>query len=378
MSGLSIRGLTIMPAGMPSGSPPGAVRPPVEDVSFSAPRGTVTAVLGWAGAGKTLLFAGIAGLVKPQRGAVFLDGVEITRPAAARRGIGFLPPGTDLGANRTLNASLRNIAGRAGAATVAELLAAFDLAPLADARLNTLTHGQGFGALAASRLLPQGAALLVDEAATGLDGAMRGALLQYLRGQAELGRIVVIATRDPALAMQADQLILLHGGHVLQAGAPAILYAEPRDETAARLTGPVNMLSGPVRQKMPGGFMWAAGGQKFVQAVPAGGAGLPFAPALGHTAYLCLRPEDVKKDAACNTISATVSRVTGHGAFTQTELMSPLGPLTMHEAGPPLHWPGLIMTVGWDPAAPCLLRDEAPGPREPARHDAAAPGMTVA
>ena len=372
MSGLSIRGLTLPPANAAAGSPP------VEDVSFSAPRGGVTAVLGWAGAGKTLLLAGIAGLLKPQRGAVFLDGIDVTRRAGTRRGIGFLPPGTDLGADRSLAASLRRIAGSANAASLPGLLAAFNLAPLANTRLAALTHGQGFGALAAARLLAAGAVLLVDDAATGLDTAMRFALLEYLRGQAEAGRVIVIATRDTALAMQADQLILLQGGRVLQAGLPSVLYAEPRDEAAARLTGPVNMLQGPVRQKMSGGFVWAAAGQKFVQAVPAGGAGPPFTPALGHTAHFCLRPEDLKEGAGANTINATVSRVVGHGAYTQTDLTTPMGPLTMHEAGPPRHWRGLTMTVGWDPAAPWLLRDHTVAPGEPLRQDIAVPGMTVA
>ena len=63
MSGLSIRGLTI------AGAASAGARPAVEDVSFSAPRGAITAVLGAAeGAGKTLLLAGVGGVLKTAAG----------------------------------------------------------------------------------------------------------------------------------------------------------------------------------------------------------------------------------------------------------------------------------------------------------------------
>jgi ABC-type Fe3+/spermidine/putrescine transport system ATPase subunit len=355
MTGLSIRGLTLAIPSSPT-------RPCIEDISLSAARGAVTAILGPSSAGKTLLLAGIAGLIKPIRGAVFLDGNDVTHMRAAKRGTGLLPPGTDLGGERVLAASLRRIAGRANAAAVPLLLQEFGLETRTAARVTTLSHGEAFAALAASRLLPAGDALLVDEAGTGLDGAIRQALMQALRREAARGRVVLIATRDASLALQADQLLLLQNGEILQSGTPATLYAEPRDSAAALLTGPANILRGTVRQKMPGGFIWAASGQKFMQAEPAVAARLLPVPALGHAVALSLRPERLVQDAPGNAVSATVGRVVCHGAFTQLDLTSALGPLVMHTPGPPRHWPGQPITAGWDAAAAWLLRDTQPAP----------------
>ena len=152
------------------------------------------------------------------------------------------------------------------------------------------------------------------------------------------------------------------------------------------LTGPVNMLCGPVRQKMPGAFQWAAGGQKFVQAALAAGAGLAFMPGLGRMAHFCLRPEDLKQDAASNAMNASVARVVARGAFSEISLQSPVGPLVMHVngqarapmSGKPRFWAGMELRAGrkWDPAAPWLLRD--PAADAAAMADMAPAGMTVA
>ena len=335
MTGLSVRGLTLA-----EGTPARLV---AEDISFSAPRGAVTAVLGGPGAGKTLLLAGIAGLRKPMRGTVLVNGVDITTAKPARRGIFLLPPGTDLGGERAVAAALRRIAGRAMAGQIPELLDIFGLSPVAGARLATLTHGQGFAVLAAARLLGPGDVLLLDEAGTGLDGDARAALLGWLWRQAQDGRTVVLATRTADLALTADNLVLLRRGQVLQAGAPASVYAEPRDPGAARLTGPVNVLAGVVRQKVSGGFIWVAGGRKFTQR----GAG----PALGGAVALYLRPEQISlvaADAEGNVLPATVTRLIYLGGRTQACVDTALGPLEIHMAGPTPFRTGQSVAVGWD------------------------------
>ncbi len=378
MSGLSVRGLTVTPPGL---SGPG-IAPAAADVSFSAQRGAITAVLGEAGAGKTLLLACVAGLLKPDRGAVFVDGVELTARLPRRdprHGIGLLPPGTDLGASRTLGASLRRVAGRGQEAAVTELMQSFGLTALAERRLSALTHGQGFAALALSRLLPKGEGLLVDDAGTGLDLAMRGALMEALARIAASGRFVVMATRDTDLAMQADHLVLLQRGRVLQAGTPAQLYAEPRDTAAALLTGAANVVRGTVRQKMAGGFIWAAGGQKFTQATPAGPGPLPPLPLpLGGHVALCLRPGQLTQDASDNQMRASVARVIHMGEALHLRLDTPLGPLAMKVPSRPgqmagqtsAHWPGQVLTVGWAPGVAWLLQ-------EPPQDVAPQPAMAV-
>jgi ABC-type Fe3+/spermidine/putrescine transport system ATPase subunit len=339
MTGLSVRGLTLA-----EGSPPRLV---AEDISFSAPRGAVTAVLGAPGAGKTMLLAGIAGLCKPLRGSVLVNGADVTAARAGRRGIFLLPPGTDLGGQRTVTAALCRVAGRASAGGIAELLEVFGLTPVAGARLAELTHGQGFAVLAAARLLGQGDVLLVDEAGTGLDGRARAALLGWLWRQAALDRTVVLATRTADLALSADTIVLLRQGQVVQSGNPASLYGEPRDADAARLTGPVNVLAGVVRQKVPGGFIWVGGGRKFTQ--------LGGGPTLGGLVELYVRPEQfflVDAQTKGNTLPAIVTRLICLGGRTGAMLDTALGNLEIHTAGPATLRIGQHVTVGWDPSTP--------------------------
>jgi ABC-type Fe3+/spermidine/putrescine transport system ATPase subunit len=378
MTGLSVRGLTL--AGVARG------RPAVEDISFSAPAGAVTALLGNAGSGKTMLLAGIAGLIKPLRGAVFVSGADVSSAKAGKRGVALLPPGTDLGADRKLAAALHKVAGRAGAERADALIELFGLAPMREVRVAGLTHGQGFAALAVARLLGAGDVLLVDDAGTGLAPDARASLMRWLWRQAEDGRTIVLATRDRALALAADQLVLLQDGGVLQAGAPASVYAEPRDLNAARLTGEVNVLYGVVRQKVPGGFVWMAEGSRFTQSCPGPALGGPAlggpafggtalgGPALGGPVRFCLRPEQLDLAVAGgNAVAGRVVRLACLGGRTETWLETTLGTLIMHAPGPARLRTGQDLAVGWDAGAPWPLPEEngaaklASPPVQPAR-----------
>ena len=291
MNGLSVRGLTVERAR----------RLVLEDISFSAPAGMVTAVLGMAGAGKTSLLAAIAGLLPLTRGAVFRGAQEVTRLPEHGRGVGFLVPGTVLPQARTLRAALQRLAGRRGAAGADNRIGQLGLSHLAGRPVSLLSHGEQALALTAARLASYGHVLLVDEAGAGLDDAACRNLVAVLRTMAVGGRPVLLATRLPAVALAADHLVLLGAGQVLQAGRPASLYAEPRDGQAARLAGPANILTGAVRELRPGGFVWA-GGSRHIQAAS---VEVP-RPALGSPVSLCLRPERIAllaADAAADNVA---------------------------------------------------------------------------
>jgi ABC-type sugar transport system ATPase subunit len=347
MSALSVRGLTILHGG----------RLAVEDVSFSAQAGAVTAVLGEPGAGKTMLLAGIAGLEKPVRGAVLVAGTDVTALRPARRGIGMLPPGTDLGRDRTVLAALGRIAGTRQPAMTGAVLAAMALEDIAQLRLGDATHGQALATLAAARQQARGDVLLVDEAGSGLTEPCQDRLMDWLRAQAAGGRTILIATRDRRVALGADHLVLLDRLHVLQTGSPASVYTEPRDMAACRLTGPVNLLHGILRQKLPGGFVWLAGGGRFVQEDAPGQA----SPALGSAVTLGLRPAHVQVGVAGdapNALPAVVTQLICRGPRTEIGLDTALGPMRAETDGPPVVRPGMALVIGWSPRAAAIL----PGP----------------
>ena len=346
MTGLSVRGLTVR-----RGS-----RFVLEDVSFSAATGGVTAILGSAGAGKTSLLSAIAGLLGSERGAVFLCGTEL-RARAARRRIGFLAPGTVLPAARTVLSAVQRCGGRTQRSAGADTLAA--LAPgLAPAAPMSLSHGESLLALAAARHMPGGKVLLVDEAGMGLDDASMHRAAAHLHSLAAAGRAVLFATRSPAMALLADHLILLSAGQVIQAGTPASLYAEPRTAEAARLTGTANIVQGRIRELRQGGFIWTDGG-RFLQAVD---PDMP-RPALGDAVTICLRPERVSLlgtgETADNMIDADIADVRAAGPLLQVRVQSPMGEVLalVPSWRPGLFYPaaGQQGRIGWSAKAGWVL-----------------------
>jgi len=345
MTSLSVRGLTVQRAR----------RTVLADVSFSAAAGAITAILGTAGAGKTTLLAAIAGLLRPERGAVFAGNRDVTALSPRRRGIALLPPGTALPAARTTAIALRRLTRRAARSQVTLLDA---LSPeLAEIPPPHLSHGQSQLALTAARLLPQGDILLVDEAGMALDDPARATLAAHLRTAAQSGRTVVLATRSPAVALLADHLVLLAEGQVLQAGTPASLYAEPCTASAARLTGPANILTGRIRELRPHHFIWASGARFIQSADP----DMP-RPTLGAEITVCLRPERIAlldpHESADNTLAAEITDVRSAGPLLHVHATTQLGDLLI--ASPswrPTFYPatGQPIRLAWSPDAPWVL-----------------------
>lgn len=347
MTGLSLRGLTVERAR----------RLVVEDVSFSAPAGRLTAVLGASGSGKTTLLAAAAGLLRVSRGTVMLGGTDVTRLRRARRGVSMLQPGVALDEAGSVSRALRGLAPRGGAERVAEVMEWLGLAALEARRTATLTHGEHFAALAAARLLPPGEALLVDEAGCGLDRAGRDRLLGALAALAQGGRTIVFATRDEQMAQAADHLVLLQEGRVLQVGTPASCYAEPRSAASALLTGAANILEGVVRERRPGFYVWAANGTRFLQAATAE----PVQPPLGSAARFCLRPERLALldtgGTADNALPCVVRSLRSMGGALALEVDTACGPLLV--SAPSWPRPGITVgaeaVVGWSAAAASCL-----------------------
>ncbi len=347
MTGLSVRGLTVARGG----------RRVLEDASFTAPAGAVTMVLGLAGAGKTSLLAAIAGLLPIDRGAVFQGGTELTGLPPRRRDVAFLPPGSALPEARPLQGALRRLAGRGGADLAEARIGSLGLAGIGPTEVGLLSHGESLLALAAARLVRRASLCLVDEAGMGLDAPSAERFIAVLRQEAAGGCVVLAATRSPAIALQADHLVLLQAGRVIQSGTPASLYAEPSSTAAALLCGPANILQGHVREVRPGGFLWAGGG-RFLQTI----GPETKRPVLGGPVALCLRPERLALLAEGqdedNVTDADIVDVRSAGACLQISAQAGLGLLRIAVPSWPrgaVPTPGQRTRIGWKADAALVL-----------------------
>ncbi|TNM69938.1 ATP-binding cassette domain-containing protein [Streptomyces sp. NP160] len=226
--------------------------------------GEVVALLGPNGAGKSTLLAVAAGLLRPDRGRVELDG-EVLLAVGERGGAVDVPPhrrGTALLAQEALlfpHLTARdNVAfgpRAAGAARTTARKAAgrwlerVDVAHLADRRPAQLSGGQAQRVAVARALAAQPRALLLDEPLAALDVSaapeVRHVLRRVLSGAApDPSPPVLLVTHDPldALAL-ADRAVVLEAGRVVEEGPVREVLARPRSAFAARLAG-LNLLVG--------------------------------------------------------------------------------------------------------------------------------------
>ena len=189
-------------------------------VSLMVAAGEVVAVLGPSGAGKSTMLRVIAGLLAPDAGTVWLDGVDVTNMPAHRRGVGLvfqdeqLFPHLDVAANIGFGLRMSG-GGRAGrgerAARVGELLAVVGLGGFERRQVASLSGGEAKRVALARSLAPRPRVLLLDEPLTGLDAELHqrltGDLATVLRST---GTTAVLVTHDPAEAAAiADRTVLL-------------------------------------------------------------------------------------------------------------------------------------------------------------------------
>ncbi|MCU1636051.1 MAG: histidinol phosphatase [Cryobacterium sp.] len=208
----------------------------LENVSAAVPAGAVIGLLGPNGAGKSTLLRLIAGIAKPDAGAVLLDNVAVgslPRREAARR-IALLEqnaaPSVDLSAHDVVllgriphrSRVLGGFGGDDDREVVAEALHAVGVGDLADRLWHTLSGGQQQRVQIARAIAQHPSLLLLDEPTNHLDVSAQLSLLSLVRQQVRArGLTAIAALHDLNLAAAyCDHLLLLDAGRLVAAGTP--------------------------------------------------------------------------------------------------------------------------------------------------------------
>jgi molybdate transport system ATP-binding protein len=196
------------------------------DAEFETPSGTITAIFGQSGAGKTTLINMIAGLIKPSDGTIVSDGHTLFHSeksinvAPERRRIGYvfqegrLFPHMDvrrnLGYGHRQNAVL-------GFAQIVDLL---DLGALLERRPATLSGGERQRVAIGRALLSNPNLLLMDEPLASIDVQRRSEILPFIeRLRDELGMTIVYVSHAVEEVIRlADTMVILSGGQVAATG----------------------------------------------------------------------------------------------------------------------------------------------------------------
>jgi ABC-2 type transport system ATP-binding protein len=206
--------------------------PVLHDVSFTVGRGTVFALLGANGSGKTTTINVLTTLIEADGGSASVAGFDVaTQPAKVREQISvtgqFAAVDYVLTAreNLVLMGELRHVAdpGR----TAAGLLDKFDLNEAADRRLLTFSGGMRRRLDIAMSLVGDAPIVFFDEPTTGLDPKSRSDMWLTIRQLVEEGKTVFLTTQYLEEADRlADEIAILHGGRIVARGTPAELKAE--------------------------------------------------------------------------------------------------------------------------------------------------------
>ena len=215
---------------------PGRDEPALADVSLAAEPGSVVAVVGPSGAGKSTLLALLLRFHDPTAGRVTLDGVDLRRldPAELRANVGYVPQETLLFSGSVADnlrvarptasdAELRAAAEAADAlAFIEELPEGFDT--LVGERGVKLSGGQRQRIAIARAILKDPRVLLLDEATSSLDGESEAAVQRAL-ARLMAGRTTIVVAHRLATVVDADRIVVLDGGRVVDVGRHADLMA---------------------------------------------------------------------------------------------------------------------------------------------------------
>jgi putative ABC transport system ATP-binding protein len=201
----------------------------LEDVTVDYPRGRFTAIMGPSGSGKSTLMHCLAGLDRPTRGSVVLDGTELADlddralTELRREKVGFIFQSFNLLPVLTARENIElplSIAGRRPEGDWVERV--IDTVAIRDRlthRPSELSGGQQQRVAVARALASRPAVVFADEPTGNLDSKSGHDVLELLRRSVdEFGQTIVMVTHDANAASFADRLLLLQDGRVVHDG----------------------------------------------------------------------------------------------------------------------------------------------------------------
>jgi sodium transport system ATP-binding protein len=203
----------------------GAVKA-VDGVSFSAPDGGITGLLGPNGAGKTTTLRMLYTLMKPDAGAIRVDGIDaLAQPLEARRRMGVLPDAKGLYKRLTCRENIEYFGRLQGLdeATLAsrtdQLIQALDLGDIADRKSEGYSQGQRVKTAIARALIHAPQNVLLDEPTNGLDVMATRAMRRFLLGLREAGHCVLFSSHImQEVAALCDRIVVIARGQVVADG----------------------------------------------------------------------------------------------------------------------------------------------------------------
>ncbi|MEL6877240.1 MAG: ABC transporter ATP-binding protein [Pseudomonadota bacterium] len=236
----------------------------LNDISFTAPQGEITCLLGSSGCGKSTLLNLAAGLLPVQQGSVYLNGElladEGTSPPPELRPVGLVFQDGALFPHMTIaqNVAFGLHKDQRSDAVIEQWLDRVGLASLGGRYPHELSGGQQQRAALARAMAPQPQVLLMDEPFASVDIVLRRSLRRECRALLrEQGATVILVTHDPEEALDiGDRIAVMDRGEIVQFGTPHDLYDAPSSASVGAIFGGAQVIAA---ERVEGGLATAFG-----------------------------------------------------------------------------------------------------------------------
>ena len=213
----------------------------LDDIQLNIKEKEVVVIIGPSGSGKSTLLRCMNYLEQPDSGQICFYGKELHEGSGlnrVRQEVGMVfqrfnlfPHMTVLDNIMLAPMKVHHLAQSEAETSARKLLQRVGLADKADSYPPELSGGQQQRVAIARALAMKPKVMLFDEPTSALDPEMVGEVLDVMRSLAEEGMTMVIVTHEMGFAREVgDRILFLDGGHILEEGAPQVLFTHPQQE----------------------------------------------------------------------------------------------------------------------------------------------------
>ena len=225
----------------------------LNDITFQVDKGDYFMLLGPSGAGKSIILEVIAGLIKPDKGSVFIEGIDITKLAIGSRSVGLvfqdlaIFPHLSVYDNIAFSLKRKGVKGQDLKSRVNGLAEGFSISHLIKRNPQNLSGGELQRVALARTLALKPKVLLLDEPLSSIDVQLRAGLKSLLRGINRDGQTVIHVTHDYDEAISlGSQVAVVNSGRIVQTGTPVDVFRNPASEFVANFSGIKNFFIGTI------------------------------------------------------------------------------------------------------------------------------------
>jgi ABC-2 type transport system ATP-binding protein len=227
----------------------------VDGVSFEIAEGEIFGLLGPNGAGKTTIVKMMVGMLRPDSGAIEINGLDAVRHSLqVKADLGYVPESSALYENLTgrehleMVCNLHHMDMNRIDGQVNRLLGALELKDSADKRIAGYSKGMKQRLLLAGAIIHNPRVLILDEPMSGLDANVQSVIRQLIREFVRDRRIVIFCSHILEIVERlCDRLMIIHKGQKMVEGSPREIMSQTEADSLSaafnRLTGAADIQS---------------------------------------------------------------------------------------------------------------------------------------